>query len=83
VPHLFSWTQNFLAMLLILQMCRNDTYLSGICEEGGIVAKGIETSAGLMMGWLEDVKQADGIAEWSVRVLGPALYKGREADRSY
>jgi hypothetical protein len=83
VPHLFSWTQNFLAMLLILQMCRNDTYLSGICEEGGIAAKGIETSAGLMIGWLEDVKQADGIAEWSVRVLGPALYNGREVGRSY
>jgi hypothetical protein len=30
-----------------------------------------------MIGWLEDVKQVDGIAEWSMRVLGPALYNGR------
>lgn len=70
-------------MLLILQMCRIDTYLNDICEKGGIAAKSIETSAGLMVGWLEDVKQVDGIAEGSMCVLEPALYNGREADTSY
>lgn len=74
VPHLFSWTQNFLAELLILRMCRNDKYMGDICKAGGVAAEDIENSIGLMVGWLEDVKQVDGIADWSVRVLGPVLY---------
>jgi hypothetical protein len=81
VPHLFSWTQNFLAMLLVLQMFRNDENLGDICKEGGVAAEDIEGSIGSMIGWLEDVKQEDGIAEWSVRVLWPALYHRREAGR--
>jgi hypothetical protein len=83
VPHLFSWTQNFLAMLLILQMCRTDEYLGDICKEGGVAAEDIEGSIGSMIGWLEDVKQEDGIAEWSLRVLGPALYNRGETSRSF
>jgi hypothetical protein len=82
MPHLFSWTQNFLAMLLILQMCRNDTYLSEICKEGGVHTENIKCSANLMIGWLEDVKQVEGIAEWSLRVLGPALCISQYADIS-
>lgn len=78
VPHLFSWTQNFLAMLIILQMCRNDSYLVDICRSGGVAVEDIESSIGLMIGWLEDVRKVDGIADWSMRVLGPLLYNGRE-----
>jgi hypothetical protein len=81
VPHLFSWTQNFLVILLVLQMFRNDENLGDICKEGGVAAEDIEGSIGSMIGWLEDVKQEDGIAEWSVRVLWPALYHRREAGR--
>jgi hypothetical protein len=83
VPHLFSWTQNFLAMLLILQTCRADEYLGDICKEGGVAAEDIEGSIASMIGWLEDVKQEDGIAEWSVRVLGPALCNRRETSGSF
>ena len=81
VPHLFSWTQNFLAMLLVLQMFRNDEDLGDICKEGGVAAEDIEGSIGSMIGWLEDIKQEDGIAEWSVRVLSPVLCNRRVASR--
>jgi hypothetical protein len=64
-------------------MRRSVTYLSGINGEVGIAAKGIETSAGLVIEWLGDVKQVDGIAEWSVRVLGLAFSNSREVDTSY
>lgn len=78
VPHLFSWTQNFLVMLVILQMCRDDSYMVEICRSGGVAVEDIKSSIGLMVGWLEDVRKVDGIADWGMRVLGSFLYNGRE-----
>jgi hypothetical protein len=68
-------------MLLVLQMFRNDEDLGDICKEGGVAAEDIEGSIGSMIGWLEDIKQEDGIAEWSVRVLSPVLCNRRVASR--
>ena len=73
VPHLFSWTQNLLAMTFVLRMCQKSDYLSDICKEGGIREADIESAISSMLQWLEDVRQVDGIADWSIRVLGPAL----------
>ena len=66
VPHLFSWTQNFLGLLLILETCRKDRYIREICQEGNITEDLLEDSISLMKAWLEDVSQADGIAEWGL-----------------
>jgi hypothetical protein len=74
IPHLFSWTQNFLAMMSVLRVCRTNHYLSDLCDERGIAGDDLESAISSMTRWLEDVKQVDGIADWSTRVLGPALF---------
>jgi hypothetical protein len=66
IPHHFSWTQNFLATLLVLQVCQGDGYLSRICRENEVTETLIENSIISMKAWLEDVSQADGIAEWAL-----------------
>jgi hypothetical protein len=66
VPHLFSWTQNFLGLLLILETCRKDGYMRKICQEDNITEGLFEVSISSMKAWLEDVSQADGIAEWGL-----------------
>jgi hypothetical protein len=73
IPHLFSWTQNFLSMIFVLRMCRTSRYLSDICHERGVAEDDRESAISSMIRWLEDVRQVDGIAAWSIRVLGPAL----------
>jgi hypothetical protein len=76
VLRLFSWTENFLAILLIIAGKPLRYYLNIFVRKVKCV-QNIESSIVLMLAWLEDVKQVDVIAEWSMRVLGPALYIGR------
>jgi hypothetical protein len=33
----------------------------------------MQRSSSLMVEWLEDVRQVDGIADWSIRILEPLL----------
>jgi hypothetical protein len=66
VPHLFSWTQNFLGLLLILEICQKDGYMREICQEGNITEDVFEVSISAMKAWLKDVSQVDGIAEWGL-----------------
>lgn len=73
VPHLFSWTQNFLAMMFVLRMCRTSHYLIDVCRDRGIAEVYLESAVDSMAQWLGDVRQLDGIADWGMRVLGPAL----------
>jgi hypothetical protein len=73
VPHLFSWTQNFVAMIFVLRMCCESDCLDDICKESGIAGELIESTISSMIQWLEDVRQVDGVADWSMRVLGPAF----------
>lgn len=73
VPHLFCWTQNFLAMTFVLRMCQKSDYLSDVCKEGGVKEADIESAISSMIQWLEDVRQVDGIADWGMRVLGLAF----------
>lgn len=73
VPHLFSWTQNFLAMVLVLRACRKSSYLGEICKENGTTEGNLESAISSMMQWLEDARQVDGVADWCLSVFGPAL----------
>jgi hypothetical protein len=77
VPHMFAWTQNFMGILLILKMCTVNDCLRQIVEEGGVVGRSeVEGTVQLMLEWMRDVKQLDGIAEWSWEILEP-LYNLR------
>lgn len=75
IPHLFAWTQNFMGILLILRMTTENECLSRICETH-VSHEEIEKTASLMLEWIRDVKQLDGVAEWSWRILEP-LYARR------
>lgn len=72
VPHLFAWTQNFMGILLILRMSTVNDCLREIVQEGGVVGRQeIDMSIRLMLEWVRDVRQVDGIAEWSWAILEP------------
>ncbi|KAK6425197.1 hypothetical protein LTR95_016297 [Oleoguttula sp. CCFEE 5521] len=75
VPHHFMWTQNFIGILLILRMTREEGVLKQICDER-VDYGSIEMTVQLMLGWIRDVRQVDGIAEWSWRIL-EGLFEGR------
>jgi hypothetical protein len=60
-------------MIFVLRMCCKSDYLGDICRESGISGELIESTISSMIQWLEDVRQVDGVAEWSMRVLGPAF----------
>lgn len=70
VPHLFAWTQNFLGILLILRMTMENECLKQICEEH-VDQEEIKRTVSLMLEWVRDVRQLDGIAEWSWKILAP------------
>ncbi|OQN95427.1 hypothetical protein B0A48_18484 [Cryoendolithus antarcticus] len=68
VPHHFTWTQNFMGILLILRMTKEEGVLKQICE-GRVDEGSMEMTVQLMLEWFRDVRQVDGIAEWSWRIL--------------
>jgi hypothetical protein len=39
--------------------------------------KAIEKTIALMLHWIEDIKQIDGIAEWSWQILEPLFRQSR------
>lgn len=69
LPHLFSWTQNFLAILLILKFCLRQGPLHDICQENGVSDSYIRDTFVSMKAWLEDASQVDGIARWGLQVF--------------
>lgn len=70
VPHLFAWTQNFLGILLILRMTVENEFLRNVCENH-VNNQDIERTALLLLEWIQDAQQMDGIAEWSWKLLEP------------
>ena len=70
IPHLFTWTQNFMGILFILWMLQNTERLSQFAMEL-LDPDEIQQTIVLLLQWIEDVKQVDGIAEWSWRMLEP------------
>jgi len=55
--------------------------LKRICEDS-IIPGDIQATAALMLNWIEDVKQLDGIAEWSWKLLGRGWHSGLEYEGS-
>lgn len=74
VPHLFAWTQNFMGILLILRMTTVNDCLKSVCEEY-VNRDELQETIRLMLEWVRDVRQVDGIADWSWSILEP-LYTG-------
>jgi hypothetical protein len=70
LPHLFTWTQNFIAILLILWISKHNDCLREICSER-LDGQIIEDTTVQMLHWIKDVKQIDSIAEWSWQILQP------------
>ena len=70
IPHLFTWTQNFIGILLILWAAQNNQCLHRICAEK-LDRRMIDLSIGLMLEWISEIRHIDGIAEWSISLLEP------------
>ncbi|KJY00562.1 C6 finger domain protein [Zymoseptoria brevis] len=75
VPSLFAWTQNFMGILLILRMTTENECLMRICEEQ-VNRDELEQTVAMMIEWVRDVRQVDGIAEWSWRIIEPLFANG-------
>jgi hypothetical protein len=69
-PHQFTWTQNIVSTLLNLCMTRGEGMLKQIYEECFNLSD-LDLTTTLMLDCVKDVKQMDGIAGWSWRVLEP------------
>ena len=70
LPHLFTWTQSFIALLTVLWISRRHDTLRAICDER-LGEERVEEVAKEMLHWIRDVKQIDGIAAWSWNFLRP------------
>jgi hypothetical protein len=68
VPMLFTWTQNFLCVLLVLRMLTVNECLHEIMERY-LDKQEVEDTVLLLLDWMHDVKQIDGIAGWSWPIL--------------
>lgn len=70
VPHLFAWTQNFVGILLILRMTTENEYLRQVCQDQ-VNLDDIQQTIALMLDWVKDARQLDGVAEWAWAILEP------------
>ena len=64
-----------MGILLIFRMITENDCLRHICETQ-VNPEDIRSTAALMMNWIQDVKQLDGIAAWSWRILEPLYASG-------
>lgn len=58
VPHFFTWTQNFLAILLIIHMTQDNESLRQICEDQ-VDPENMKRTATLMLERIRDARQLD------------------------
>lgn len=77
LPHLFTWTQNFIALLTILWIQRHNAYLRELCQEK-MDPEFVEQVIEEMLHWIRDVKQIDGIAGWSWHFLHPMFERAKK-----
>jgi hypothetical protein len=68
IPYLFAWSQNFLGVLLILRMTSQNRMLREIAERHLNVVD-VEKTVELLLDWFRDMRQIDGMAEWSWNIL--------------
>lgn len=78
-PHLFSWTQTCLGVLLIFRMTAKDDALRAICDEK-IPHQEITRATAILLDWLEDVQQLDGIAGWCYGSIRELLWECEELE---
>jgi len=57
-------------------MTQENGVLRQICDER-VNPDDLKRTLALMLDWMRDAKQVDGIAEWSWRILGPMFAGGR------
>ncbi|TVY37943.1 hypothetical protein LSUB1_G003152 [Lachnellula subtilissima] len=71
IPYLFSWSQNFLGILLIFHMTRHNRMLQNIRANmcGPTFEADANISIGLMLDWIRDLKSVDPIASWCWKIL--------------
>lgn len=77
VPHLFTWIQNSIGVLLILRMTRDTEVLQRICA-GRVSDEEIESTTVLMLNWLDDSRQVDATAQWAWTILEPIFAVNNE-----
>ncbi|GAM88890.1 hypothetical protein ANO11243_069240 [Dothideomycetidae sp. 11243] len=70
VPHLFSWTQNFVGILIILRMTTESECLARICRER-VNRQVLHSTVALLLDWIKDISLVDAMAEWSWKMLEP------------
>ncbi|KAF2144101.1 uncharacterized protein K452DRAFT_285324 [Aplosporella prunicola CBS 121167] len=74
VPHMYAWTQNFLGILLILRMTTISPVLDDVCRNF-IDQRELVLTVQHQLEWFADVRDLDGIADWSWKILEP-LFRG-------
>ena len=75
VPHAFSWTQNFLGILLVLRMTTENACLKQICEKH-VNREELKVTVGLLLDWIRDMRQVDAVADWGWKILEPLYNAG-------
>ncbi|KAI9832178.1 MAG: hypothetical protein M1819_004530 [Sarea resinae] len=79
IPYVFSWTPNILGILLILHMTTENRVLKYI-RESQFAPGELEQSASLMLDFILDMRQVDGIAELSWDILKPLYTRTKGGD---
>jgi len=74
IPNVYVWTQSFLTILLVLRVSVESAVVMRMCERE-VKTEQLEQSMRSMLDWFRDMRQVDGIAEWSWTILEP-LYGG-------
>lgn len=65
VPHTWAWPQHFMGILLILDLCSKNHHLRRVIEWGQVKQQNIDATVQLMLEWIHDSAQIDGIAQRS------------------
>ncbi|ESZ98939.1 hypothetical protein SBOR_0695 [Sclerotinia borealis F-4128] len=72
IPYLFTWSQIFLSILLIVHLSKHNMMLKNICDNmcGERYHRDIDETVKLMLDWIRDLKEADDpIALWCWNML--------------
>jgi hypothetical protein len=79
VPHMFTWINSSIEVLLILRMIRVNEKLRGVCE-GRVSQQELDETTALILDWLEDIRQIDATGQWAWTVFEP-IFEARNAVR--
>jgi len=68
IPYSFTWTQNFMAIIIILRASYNNEMLFNICESY-VDRQEMHETVVMLQEWFEDMSQVDGMARWGFRIV--------------